>query len=273
MSKNESKPSEPFNFVGALIVSPLTIGVLALILKIWPNAAPWPLFHFWIWDWSQIWEAALIAWPVYLWGGGITFWRTFGQKIPKEAVQNAETEILAKGLFTSLMAGTLEEFMFRWILFYTGMIGAKFSAFLFFGWLSSNLELSRLLSWYVVSPCVNFVFFFQLGWLLYEMGWVVGAGALAANAKFRSGHAYLGPLGYVNSWAGGFYLFWIMFNYGLPAAMLVHFLYDAIIYSILYLHAVGRRVTDDDTPPPSLPPIYVPTPSPRPRSSYLRASR
>jgi hypothetical protein len=76
---------------------------------------------------------------------------------------------------------------------------------------------------------------FHLGWLLYGYGWAVGMGALSANTHFREGHKYLGPLGYWNSWAAGWFLFYVMFEYGIPAAIAVHFLYDFIIYATLAL--------------------------------------
>ena len=55
---------------------------------------------------------------------------------------------------------------------------------------------------------------------------------LYTNAFFRDGHRYQGPIGVLNSWFAGMFLFWIMFTYGLPAAILVHFMYDFLIFSL-----------------------------------------
>jgi hypothetical protein len=255
--------------------SVIAFAFLSLVLWLWPWAVPFGFYQFWIWDWAKIREAILISWPVYLWGGGITFIFTFGRRIPKKSVADAESEILAKGWLISLIAGLTEEPIFRWLVFYSGMLGARISAFCFFGFISSYFELSRLTYWYIVGPCINFCSAFHLDWLLYEMGWIVGAGAVSANAKFRNEHAYLGWLGYINSWAGGFFLFWIMFNYGLPAAIAVHFIYDAIIFTTLFLHAIARREglykgDDRDDPPEHM---WVPKTNPPRNRLYARRRR
>ncbi len=65
----------------------------------------------------------------------------------------------------------------------------------------------------------------------HATGWAIGAAMLAANAKFRDGHKYQGMLGWINSWFMGLYFFWLMFNYGLPAAIVVHIVYDIVCFA------------------------------------------
>ena len=112
----------------------------------------------------------------------------------------------------------------------------KITNFFFFGftrWYYLNLE----------APLINLLFLKRLGWLLYsQKHWSIGAGATIANARFRDGHLYLGIFGWYNSWCIGFFLFWIMSNYGLLAAICSHALYDFIIFFMCYVHGyLGRR--------------------------------
>ena len=71
--------------------------------------------------------------------------------------------------------------------------------------------------------------------LLATTPWFVGAALLSANAMFRNGHKYQGPIGIVNSWYIGMFLFWIMFQFGLIVAIIVHILYDVIVFTVKHL--------------------------------------
>ncbi len=135
----------------------------------------------------------------------------------------------------SLLIGIVEEISFRWLAFYMSILGNKMMNFCLFGycrWFYLNVE----------APFMNFIFIKKLRWLLYDQAhWSIGSGAVIANAKFRDGHAYLGLFGYYNSWCIGFFLFWIMINYGLLSAILSHAFYDFIIFSMYYIHGVVQR--------------------------------
>lgn len=71
-------------------------------------------------------------------------------------------------------------------------------------------------------------------------GWLAGGAMLAANAFFRDGHKYQGLIGVVNSWFIGMFLFWLAFNHGLLAAIVVHFTYDFLIFSWAALRQTWR---------------------------------
>lgn len=71
--------------------------------------------------------------------------------------------------------------------------------------------------------------------------WAIGAGLITANARFRDGHKYQGPLGIVNSWYIGLVMFWLMFTYGLVAAIAIHFLYDFGIFATVAFMRLFRR--------------------------------
>ncbi|HMO22056.1 MAG TPA: hypothetical protein PKC98_13950, partial [Candidatus Melainabacteria bacterium] len=64
---------------------------------------------------------------------------------------------------------------------------------------------------------------------------------ISANSRFRDGHKYQGFLGWVNSWFLGMVFFYMTLTYGLVAAIAVHFLYDMIIFLVIYIDMVIER--------------------------------
>lgn len=149
-------------------------------------------------------------------------------------------KVLVDGVNVSVVAGLSEEIVFRWLLFLNAIWFLKLSNWMFFGWLGFGM-VEHLYLW-VLAPVANFFTLGQMSHLFYhQAGWFVGAAMITANAKFRDGHMYLGFLGFVNSWFIGMYLFWVMFRYGLPAAILVHFLYDLFIFCVIYVDAAIER--------------------------------
>lgn len=57
----------------------------------------------------------------------------------------------------------------------------------------------------------------------------VGA-VIWTNVLFRKGHKYQGILGVIHSYVSGFYLIYVAFTFGLLYAIIVHFLYDLLVF-------------------------------------------
>jgi len=227
----------------------ITFPFVCLCKWLWPNSIPFTIFEFWVWDGDTIWEGVKTGWPIFVWGFSIQMFLAFRADWKKEHIDNAEDFIIG-GAIISGIAGFFEEIIFRWVLFYGAFIAIQITNFLFFGFLNwmfgwSWAELPRLLSWYIVLPFADFMTLRYFSEFLVNQGWLLGAAVLAVNAKFRDGHKYQGFLGVVNSWYIGLFLFYIMFKYGIVAAILVHFTYDMIIFWVLYLHAAARRSIRD----------------------------
>lgn len=184
-------------------------------------------------------------------------------------------EILTGGTLRSFLAGTIEELSFRWIVFLGaipglllanwllggifGIIGVVVLAVVVLKTLDDHEWLGIFLAGLLVTGALVLTFtidgFDPLIWLysllipiadfatlgalhehLYHPhSWAVGAAILSSNAVFRDGHKYQGPFGIINSWFGGMVLFWVMFNYGLLAAMCIHFLYDFVYFCTIAL--------------------------------------
>jgi len=229
----------------------ITFPFICLMKWLWPSLIPFDIFQFWVWDGDTIWDGVKAGLPIFIWGFSIQFFFTCFHKFKKEEIDNAEN-FLVGGAIISTIAGVFEELIFRWVLLYSAFIGVQLANFLLFGfvpWMLGDwwswLELPRLLSWYVVLPIADFMTLRYFSEFLVNQGWLLGAAVIAANAKFRDGHKYQGLLGYVNSWYLGLFLFFIMFKYGIVAAILVHFTYDMVIFWVIFLHAAFRRSIRD----------------------------
>lgn len=100
--------------------------------------------------------------------------------------------------------------------------------------------LAPLTKWWYTTwaiPTANWICQGRLSLQLGDFGWTVAAALLSVNWKFGEGHGYQGCIGWANSWVIGMLMFWIMFNFGLPVAMLIHAVYDIAIDLIRYTDA------------------------------------
>ena len=65
--------------------------------------------------------------------------------------------------------------------------------------------------------------------------------ALWSNAKFRDGHKYQGPAGMMDSYVFGIYMYYIAFTYGLLYAIVVHAIFDAVLFSSEHICQVWKN--------------------------------
>ena len=217
----------------------LALGVaLFLVLSLLVGLIPFGLFEFWhvkgtFKDWM------FAAWPIFAWAIGVNVLiRAFTRNTPFE--NRIAEDLFWHGAATSLAAGVLEEIVFRWVLFYTAIIGVKVMNFLLLGFIGFGIP--ELIYTHIVGPLANIVTFGKMEHILFHpAGWFVGSALLGANATFRDGHKYQGFLGQMNSWFIGMFLFWMLFEYGIVACILVHFLYDLLIDVVCYIDRVIER--------------------------------
>jgi hypothetical protein len=223
------------------------IFTIAIVKWLWPGIIPFGLFAVWRTSGSALdWLAA--GWPVLAWGFCVQSlillfsWARRFMRDPFEAA--SPRDILKAGFFISLWAGVMEEISFRWLIFYAQIFWLKVADFLFYSVLGFGLF--SFFHLHVFAPIADYTTFGGLhDWLFSPAGWAVGAAMLATNAIFRDGHTYQGWFGVLNSWFCGMFLFWLMFCYGLPAAILIHFLYDMIIFGTIagFSAIQSRRAT------------------------------
>jgi len=141
-------------------------------------------------------------------------------------------EIIKAGFIKSLLAGITEEILFRWIIFLGCMVSVYVVNWVLGGFYGSEYGIIQWFNNLIKAPIADY---FTLG-LLHEQimnnKWYVGAALIISNGLFRDGHKYQGWLGFVNSWFGGMFLFFVMFKHGLLAAITLHFIYNAVCYGI-----------------------------------------
>lgn len=226
---DESSKYKLPNLIASAVVSLLLIG----IAKIWfPTVVPFEFWGFWgirgsFMDWIGGY------WFIFAWGMGLSLLFTPAQfRLLKEAKRRSfrapsTGEVFKNGVITSVLAGVLEEILFRWIFFLGGLIGICFTNWCFFGVLGFGIP--EFLYNLIVGPVANFMTGGILEQHLLHMPWHIGSGIIAANTFFRDGHKYQGPIGWVNSWFMGMFLFSVFFEFGLVAAIVLHFLYDFML--------------------------------------------
>lgn len=222
-----------------LLSSLLAIPVILLTHCVSPGHIPYAASDVWSFHGTGFWDWMKLAVPFFAWGVGVTLLIRFWKR--DELAQERVTDILQgksrpsksgvffAGLLISTLAGLLEEVAFRWLIFLASFTYLAIGNFLFFGFLGFGI--GEWLTVTIFAPLANFT---TLGYLepwLKNPNWLVAAAVLSANAFFRDGHKYLGPLGVVNSWFMGMFFFYVMFTHGLLAAIVVHFTYDLLIFS------------------------------------------
>ncbi|GEM_PF-892202 len=232
----DDKDTEDYNFWGILFSS---IFVFCLCAIFFQHALPFGTTSQWQ-PRGTIQEWLTDSIPIFAWGTGLTTLVSVLTWNERSENRNAEG-LFVKGFFTSLLAGVLEEISFRWIVFYSSIAVALAVNWLFFGW--AGFGVIEFLHNYLFGPVVNWLTLGKLSaWLVNKEIWYIGAGIVSANGLFRDGHKYLGPVGFVNSWFIGMFMFYLLQEYGLPACILCHFVYDLLIFAVRYIDMFIERM-------------------------------
>lgn len=233
------------NYISAAISSIIVIAVLEWL---WPSVIPIDVFSVWDDHGAGLKDWFVIALPICLWGLGLSmtmnmFMGGKAQNMQRMAIRGSGLKgihVFGMGTITSLWAGITEEIAFRWLIFLGAIPSIKLGNFLFFGFLGFGFP-----EWFhfnVWGPLADWsTLRYITEHILYQADWAVGAAVLYTNAFFRDAHRYKGPIGWINSWFGGMYFFWVMFNYGLLAAIVIHILYDFVIFTYVAIRVALTR--------------------------------
>ena len=166
------------------------------------------------------------VWFIFAWAAVTTFGVGLVLLRRGEPRKQEPTTAVWRGAWLSLNAGFFEELIWRWMAFFVAMVFLPAANWLTFGFV-------KWLYTAALIPLANWV---TLGALQPQLtghaNWIFGAAVISANARFRNAHR--GKFfRYVNSWFLGMVFFWLMFNYGLMAAIVAHILYDLIILAVV----------------------------------------
>jgi hypothetical protein len=209
------------------IFAALFVGVVYLF---WSWVYPWNFTHFWFQVGTlKEWLFEVRWWFMVMASFTVVMFLLSRSRREKLISQNS-IDYIKYGTVISLIAGILEEICFRWIFFYSAIVGVKIFNWILLGFIDINI-----IKWIyevVLWPIANYCTLGYLESYLQGLHWSIAAGLLSANVKFRNGHAYQGFIGWTHSWFAGMILFYIMFKYGIVAAMTIHFLYDMMLFTL-----------------------------------------
>jgi len=234
-----SKTKEPISPTIMIIAYALSFlfssAIIGLTHWISPGLIPLTMSDIWNTHGTGFGEWMITSLPLLLWGvfisviiNGVRGQNPYGPD---------STTIFVQGTVLSILAGVLEEVSHRWLSFLAAIGVIAVVNWLLGGFIFS-MGLPQVLHVYVWGHVANFTTFGMLeGWIFHPSGWLVGAAMLYSNAAFRDGHKYQGWFGWINSWFLGMYLFYLMFNHGLLAAILAHFAYDMVIFTVKAIFA------------------------------------
>jgi hypothetical protein len=141
--------------------------------------------------------------------------------------------MLRHGAYGSVHAGFFEEVTYRWFVFYAAMVMVPF-----FNTITGGLV--HIINEYILLPAANICTFGALHAQLYgPYGWMFGAAIVFASIRFSDAHA--NQYQQINAWFLGMVFFWLMFNYGLWAAIVAHILYDLCVDAVASFSAMYQR--------------------------------
>jgi hypothetical protein len=239
--QEKSKKKGPF-YIRAV----LAFFFVGVVMWIWPKVIPFTFWQFWevrgsIQDWFTT------SWFFFAWGIVLLFITYFAQRNNmswfERQQKNNLTDMFLGGLIVSTWAGVVEEISYRWLLFYGSIISVKIANFIFLGFVGINI-----VAWihlHIVGVIADVATLRYLhDFLFHPASWAVGAGILASSAGFRQGHAYQSILGWIDSWFFSMLMFYILFQYGIVACIVLHFAYDLmLIYFFTILDSIVKKVT------------------------------
>lgn len=176
---------------------------------------------------ESLWGGVFSVWGIYVWAFAATLALCIIQRnVP---ATDSPGSHLVMGTWVSFHAGFFEELIYRAFSFMSAMVLLNLFNFMTFG----------IVGWvniHVLVPVANFVTFGALEPQLMNANWVFGAAILVAAAGFRDAHGDDDSLSKIpiriNAWFMGMILFWVVFNYGLWAAVAAHIIYDLICYAV-----------------------------------------
>lgn len=141
--------------------------------------------------------------------------------------------IIWRGTYTNVHAAICEELVYRGFVLMALMPALVLLNYITLGVLQPIFE-------EVLLPVANWMTLGLLSdWLNHSEGWILGAAILTSNFVFAITHLDLPPRTQIYIWFFGMIMFWTLFQYGLFAAIIVHFLHNMLILGI---DAVGNAL-------------------------------
>lgn len=227
---SKTKQRQEMHLVSMLMLAAFWAVIAGVVYLFFPGR--FPIDQNLFWTGKPVIEIVISSWPLFAWGFGVSL--LVGLLVKRGRSDRIVASLVHKyNMVVAVQAGVLEELIFRYFAF-IAMIGIM----PLMNWFLLGFSGGGLLQWLygtVFVPVANWLTLGKMTGLLLTTPWFVGAALLSVNAMFRDGHKYLGPVGMINSWYIGMFMFWVMFEYGLVAAIVLHTIYDVVVFSMEHL--------------------------------------
>ncbi len=228
MSDKDEKSGD--NWISGALFGFVVIGILVFF---WPSLIPFRFFEFWTTK-GSLWDAVTSMWPLYVWGIVLNLIHFAYNGRP----QGAPAEILIGGTIVSLLAGVTEEIAFRWLIFFSSIVLIPVTDWILLGFMGIHI-VQWVYGWICWAANIATLGYLS-AYLFHPWGWAVGAAMISSNGRFRNAHAYQGIVGIIDAWFFGMCMFWVLFNHGIIAAIITHFLFDFFIFLLVAISATGK---------------------------------
>ncbi|UUU22968.1 hypothetical protein [Streptomyces sp. DSM 40750] len=235
----------PTNVIGlraAFLQAQFTAGAMASVTVVYLVGSIWidqPFGFLEVWRIpNDIPGGIADTWYLFVWGLAVTLLISviaIVQGIPRLVPPGTAVGL---GVWESVNAGFFEELRYRWLFLLSAPPGLALLNLITFG----------LVEWLYTVVLVPLADTVTLGILAPQLTgdeWLVGAAIVSVNGGFRAMHNDQKGIGgifrLVNAWFIGMLLFYLLFNYGLWAAIVVHILYDIVVFTTAALMSTFLR--------------------------------
>lgn len=175
-------------------------------------------------------EGLAKVWFIFAWGFAIQALIQISRVLHRRPREANLIPLLKHGIYLSAHAGFFEEIVFRVYAFLSFIIIVHLIN-------PYTHDLLQGAAIHAILPAANFITggFFRDQFAGSD--WAFGLAVILGSLFFRSAHIHYGALSKANVWVIGLVMFWVMFHYGLIAAIAAHFLYDACVFTAIALTA------------------------------------
>ena len=222
------------------------IGML-LIQWIWPDWIPFETYQFWEIKGNLFqWLTAPVVWPFFIWA--IVFALGFCLVIPHQLGMTSidgihrtfreltSGRIILGGVIYSAVMGAVKPVAYRWLFFFNAFFFVWLGNFFlggFIGYLPGVESEWGVIMWIYTKILIPIVDYVSLGYLtefLRSPYWLLGAALLSANATAREDRIFKGFWGWISAFFFGFMQFWVLFQFGLVACIVIQVIYSLIMF-------------------------------------------
>lgn len=189
----------------------------------------WDVWSHWLHSENLAQALIKYGWPLLLWAAlwGIVLGIAEAKSVFYDPYETTSQRLSAK-LYIAILAGIWEELGYRNLFIFTSMISVWIGAKLTFGlWLWMYK--------YVSIPVTDLLTAGLMHQIWYGQPLLIAAGMVSTASAFAKAHQEKGLgalISFISSFYFGCYMLFVMLTQGLIVAMVLHALYDAVLWTV-----------------------------------------